>query len=464
VAGVLGRLQEGDFLVVTSDHGMLENGNHGGHSTLETNTFAYMYSKGGLLEGDGAIINQTDLTSLLAYLLNVPLPSNNVGIPPPVLSCPDYREYRATLASQPVLPPPSQANTLLPIATQALLLLLGTRLKAPCLLLLGAGAAAALCLKTSTSLALLAALALILCLALQPALTLEQAKLVAASSPGAVLFFSYFLLLNEDSFKALLLLGAVLLQGGVTAAEKAALVLLVLAFINQHAPNNAHSEFEDNLLDLRLAWAGRAVLLGADLVRAWRNREHYSLLSQGLHALCAGCALGGVQGWPRRALFLAAAGGLAWEWAGGRPARQLAKAALGLLGGRLGYLQYAFLQGLEGHCWLVRLLGGELALLRLGVRHSVSTFDVTRGYFLSQEFHPLLTGAFMGLYLLGPFLYLIESRDRQAVYFRAGVEVLILATVTWYNEDKILFTVIYAEYLILLTARWAVLALFACLV
>ena len=39
----------------------------------------YIYSKNKIIKEKDKIIFQTDLTPLLAYLLNVPIPSNSIG-------------------------------------------------------------------------------------------------------------------------------------------------------------------------------------------------------------------------------------------------------------------------------------------------------------------------------------------------------------------------------------------------
>ncbi|KAL3527537.1 hypothetical protein ACH5RR_012193 [Cinchona calisaya] len=70
------------LLMVASDHGMTENGNHGGSSYEETDSLALFV---GLGEFSGAsttnnTANQVDIASTLALLFGVPIPKNNVGI------------------------------------------------------------------------------------------------------------------------------------------------------------------------------------------------------------------------------------------------------------------------------------------------------------------------------------------------------------------------------------------------
>lgn len=69
------------YLVVVSDHGMTENGNHGGSSYEETDSLALFI---GLRKYDHVsvaynTVNQVDLAPTLALLFGVPIPSNNAG-------------------------------------------------------------------------------------------------------------------------------------------------------------------------------------------------------------------------------------------------------------------------------------------------------------------------------------------------------------------------------------------------
>ncbi|KAL5556550.1 hypothetical protein UlMin_038786 [Ulmus minor] len=72
------------LLVVVSDHGMTENGNHGGSSFEETDSLALFIG----LENDFSVkvssthytVYQVDIAPTLALLFGVPIPKNNVGI------------------------------------------------------------------------------------------------------------------------------------------------------------------------------------------------------------------------------------------------------------------------------------------------------------------------------------------------------------------------------------------------
>ncbi|PHT31247.1 hypothetical protein CQW23_27584 [Capsicum baccatum] len=70
---------EGSELVV-SDHGMTENGNHGGSTFEETDSLALFIGPADFGTGTPNKANQVDLASTLALLFGVPIPMNNVGM------------------------------------------------------------------------------------------------------------------------------------------------------------------------------------------------------------------------------------------------------------------------------------------------------------------------------------------------------------------------------------------------
>ncbi|XP_048501959.1 uncharacterized protein LOC104895503 isoform X3 [Beta vulgaris subsp. vulgaris] len=78
--------KQGDtLLLVVSDHGMTESGNHGGSSYEETDSLALFIGPGPeVVRGDMAAIqgtiNQVDIAPTLALLFGVPIPKNNVGV------------------------------------------------------------------------------------------------------------------------------------------------------------------------------------------------------------------------------------------------------------------------------------------------------------------------------------------------------------------------------------------------
>ncbi|XP_042507866.1 GPI ethanolamine phosphate transferase 2 isoform X2 [Macadamia integrifolia] len=72
------------LLLVVSDHGMTENGNHGGSSYEETDSLAlFIGLRSKILTYASATQNaasQVDMASTLALLFGVPIPKNNVGV------------------------------------------------------------------------------------------------------------------------------------------------------------------------------------------------------------------------------------------------------------------------------------------------------------------------------------------------------------------------------------------------
>jgi arylsulfatase A-like enzyme len=71
------------MFIVTGDHGMRADGNHGGTSIEEVETFVFGYYKGGDLfrSSPKAIVAHSDITTTLALLLGIPLPNNAIGYP-----------------------------------------------------------------------------------------------------------------------------------------------------------------------------------------------------------------------------------------------------------------------------------------------------------------------------------------------------------------------------------------------
>ncbi|XP_038881646.1 GPI ethanolamine phosphate transferase 2 isoform X3 [Benincasa hispida] len=89
------------LLVVVSDHGMTENGNHGGSSYEETDSLLlFIGSKSHATDFPSSIgndVNQVDIAPTLALLFGVPIPKNNVGvmIPGVIDSLKDMHQLRA---------------------------------------------------------------------------------------------------------------------------------------------------------------------------------------------------------------------------------------------------------------------------------------------------------------------------------------------------------------------------------
>ncbi|RAH85782.1 alkaline phosphatase-like protein [Aspergillus japonicus CBS 114.51] len=92
VVAALDDAGEETLLVVMGDHGMDENGNHGGETLEEVLAAVWLYSPrawvGRRITGDGdthdegkAAVPQVDIVPTLALLLGVPIPFNNLGRP-----------------------------------------------------------------------------------------------------------------------------------------------------------------------------------------------------------------------------------------------------------------------------------------------------------------------------------------------------------------------------------------------
>ncbi|CAK9169181.1 unnamed protein product [Ilex paraguariensis] len=73
---------ERTLLMVISDHGMAENGNHGGSSFEETDSLALFIGLRNYYHASASHItaHQVDIAPTLALLFGVPIPKNNVGI------------------------------------------------------------------------------------------------------------------------------------------------------------------------------------------------------------------------------------------------------------------------------------------------------------------------------------------------------------------------------------------------
>ncbi|KAK4411726.1 GPI ethanolamine phosphate transferase 2 [Sesamum angolense] len=73
-------IQRGTLLMVVSDHGMTEGGNHGGSSYEETDSLALFVSAQRFSDSESRKeAYQVDVASTLALLFGVPIPKNNIG-------------------------------------------------------------------------------------------------------------------------------------------------------------------------------------------------------------------------------------------------------------------------------------------------------------------------------------------------------------------------------------------------
>lgn len=84
IRSVMRRLQNDTLLVVMGDHGMTDNGDHGGESQKETDAAIFIYSPSPLFQQpqtqlEPEVVPQTDLVPTLALLLGIPIPYSSVG-------------------------------------------------------------------------------------------------------------------------------------------------------------------------------------------------------------------------------------------------------------------------------------------------------------------------------------------------------------------------------------------------
>jgi ethanolaminephosphotransferase len=89
------------LLIIVSDHGMTENGNHGGSSYEETDSLMLFIGLNSNISDYASATNnvafQVDLAPTLALLFGVPIPKNNVGVlvPGTLCSLRDFEQLRA---------------------------------------------------------------------------------------------------------------------------------------------------------------------------------------------------------------------------------------------------------------------------------------------------------------------------------------------------------------------------------
>uniref|UniRef100_F1SIH4 GPI ethanolamine phosphate transferase 3, catalytic subunit n=1 Tax=Sus scrofa TaxID=9823 RepID=F1SIH4_PIG len=83
IQGLVEHLENDTLLVVTGDHGMTTNGNHGGDSELENSAALFLYSPTALFPSappeEPEVIPQISLVPTLALLLGLPIPFGNIG-------------------------------------------------------------------------------------------------------------------------------------------------------------------------------------------------------------------------------------------------------------------------------------------------------------------------------------------------------------------------------------------------
>ncbi|EGR33902.1 hypothetical protein IMG5_031830 [Ichthyophthirius multifiliis] len=89
VRNIIDRMKDDDLFILLSDHGMTDDGNHGGDSKIETESIIFGYKKSGFYKNDAInnyndkflnVVDQIDICSTLSMLLAIPIPFNNLGI------------------------------------------------------------------------------------------------------------------------------------------------------------------------------------------------------------------------------------------------------------------------------------------------------------------------------------------------------------------------------------------------
>jgi hypothetical protein len=83
IAGMFEESQKETMFIVTGDHGMRPDGNHGGTSTEEVETFIFGFLKDETMFSGKTVkeVAHADITTTLALLLDLPLPKNAIGYP-----------------------------------------------------------------------------------------------------------------------------------------------------------------------------------------------------------------------------------------------------------------------------------------------------------------------------------------------------------------------------------------------
>ena len=81
IAQTLPLIDEDTVFIVMGDHGMTEDGNHGGGTEDETDSTLFIYSPSLRVANHsmGSVVHQTDLPATLSLLLDTPIPFENLG-------------------------------------------------------------------------------------------------------------------------------------------------------------------------------------------------------------------------------------------------------------------------------------------------------------------------------------------------------------------------------------------------
>ncbi|KRX07110.1 Alkaline-phosphatase-like, core domain [Pseudocohnilembus persalinus] len=89
VENIIQKMNDNTILIIVSDHGMTDQGNHGGPTIEEIETVLFGYTKQGFWKQDNKYakydntyvkqVEQIDIVPTLSFLFNMPIPFNNLG-------------------------------------------------------------------------------------------------------------------------------------------------------------------------------------------------------------------------------------------------------------------------------------------------------------------------------------------------------------------------------------------------
>nr|CDQ04831.1 Bm2424, isoform b [Brugia malayi] len=93
LAKVVDSLDNNTLLLVMGDHGMTENGDHGGDEPLETDAALFMFAKRKLIFAEPPdSVSQVDIVPTISLLLDSPIPYSNIGTLIDCVIVPEHRD------------------------------------------------------------------------------------------------------------------------------------------------------------------------------------------------------------------------------------------------------------------------------------------------------------------------------------------------------------------------------------
>uniref|UniRef100_A0A8R1TM52 GPI ethanolamine phosphate transferase 3 n=1 Tax=Onchocerca volvulus TaxID=6282 RepID=A0A8R1TM52_ONCVO len=97
LAKVVDSLDNNTLLLIMGDHGMTDNGDHGGDEPLEIDAALFMFAKKKLIFAEPPkSVSQVDIVPTISLLLDSPIPYSNIGI---LIDCTIMPEHRALAIS-----------------------------------------------------------------------------------------------------------------------------------------------------------------------------------------------------------------------------------------------------------------------------------------------------------------------------------------------------------------------------